>query len=66
MPVYTCRMKKVLEVDIKANSQAQAMDWLMTHDHQDVINETTKFDIEYEEVITDELPDGAEYAIDIT
>ena len=66
MGVYTCRMRQTITLDIKANSYDEALDWISTHDFQDVINATTKFDNEWEDEIMEILPDDAEYAIDIS
>lgn len=62
--VYKCKMTKTLTVNIKADSDEAAQDWIQTHDFRDVEEETTMFDVDYIDKVVGEVRE--EYAIDIS
>ena len=63
--IYTCRMSKTIRFDIKANSMEEAQDWCATHDFEDVQNQSTYWDIDYSEEVS-ELEDDGYVAVDIS
>lgn len=63
--IFTAKMTKRIQFDIKANSLEEAQDWCQTHDFADVQNESTYWDIEYSEEVG-ELEDDGYVAIDIS
>lgn len=63
--IYTCRMTQTITFDIKADSMEEAQDWCATHDFDDVKNESTYWNEEYSESVS-ELEDDGYVAIDIS
>lgn len=51
--VYTCKMTKTMTFNIKANSMGEAQEWCATHDFKDVEKESTYWDVDYSEDVSD-------------
>lgn len=63
--IYTCKMTKTITFNMKANSTDEALDWCATHDFEDIENESTYWDVDYSESIS-ELKDDGYVAVDIS
>lgn len=63
--IYTCRMTKTMTFDIKANSMEEAQEWCATHDFEDVEKESTYYDVDYSEDVSD-FEDDVYVAVDIS
>lgn len=69
MPIYDCKMTVTVNVSVKADSESEALEWLQTHTIDDVREQTTCYDIDYdEEVLGEADPDDIanDGAIDIS
>ena len=67
--IYIVKMTTTVTVNVKANSEAQALNWAQMHDIDDVRDLTTCYDVEYDdEVVGEADPDDIanDGAIDIT
>ena len=64
--IYECEMITKVTVKIKAEDEIQALDYIQTHDFSDIREQTSDYDIEYDDNIVDRYDDNEDYAIDIT
>lgn len=62
--VYECKMTKTITVNIKADNEEAAQDWIQTHNMEDVQEKTGMYDVDYDDIVTSEVREEA--AIDIS
>ena len=48
---YECEITCKYSVNIKANSEEEAMDWLRTHNLKDIENETSAYGVSWDEEV---------------
>lgn len=61
---YECEMTCRYSVNIKANSQDEALDWLREHDLKDIENKTSAYRVSWDEEVWGET--RSTLGIDIT
>ena len=64
--IFSAVLEKRMYFNIKADNETEALEWLQTHDYDDVTDKTTLWDVEYNDRIEEVLPDDAEYGVDIS
>ena len=64
--IYRARMQVAYCFDIKADSEEEALDWVQTHDLNDIKNATTYYDPYYDDEIIGESTEDDYVAIDIS
>ena len=63
--VYKCKMIKTMTFNVKANSMEETQEWCATHDFEDVEKESTYYDVDYSEDVSD-FEDDVYVAVDIS
>lgn len=67
--IYVVKMIRTVTVNVKADSEAQALNWAQMHDIDDVRDLTACYDVDYDDEVAGEAdPDDIanDGAIDIT